>query len=142
MQSAKMGLHPGRPQERVVGLGGIFFKARDPAALVAWYREHLGIIPSFEHGAVFPSDEPPSEREGYVVWSAFAEDTSYFDPSPAAFMINFRVADLDAMLQQLRVAGARVDDRVEESEFGRFGWVTDPEDNRIELWEPPLRSRS
>src|SRR5580704_8997876 len=97
--------------EQVFGIGGVFFKARDPKALAAWYREHLGV-------PVEPAD------------------TSYFGSGPAPFMVNYRVRNLDAMLAQLRAAGAQVDDRVEDYEFGRFGWATDPEGNRFELWEP------
>jgi predicted enzyme related to lactoylglutathione lyase len=124
---------------RVTGFGGLFFKAADPAALAAWYRTHLG-LPSNAGGnlAVFPwrdSDDPA--QEGYTVWSPFPRDTRYFDPSTGSFMVNFRVEDLDALLAGLRSAGADVDDRVQESEYGRFGWVMDPEGNRIELWEPP-----
>lgn len=118
--------------ERVVGVGGIFFKAKDPVALKAWYREHLG-LPSDEHGeTTFAGDAGLS-----VVWSPFPADTTYFEPSSASFMINFRVRDLHAMLAQLRAAGATVDDKVVEESYGKFGWVMDPEGHRIELWEPP-----
>lgn len=123
--------------ERVKGIGGVFFKSRDPKALLDWYRDNLGI--EHEHGcAVFHwrrPDEP--ERKGSTVWSPFAQDTKYFDPSPAPFMVNYRVDDLDAMLKQLREAGITVDDKIEESEFGRFGWAMDPDGNRFELWQPP-----
>jgi predicted enzyme related to lactoylglutathione lyase len=119
--------------ERVLGIGGVFFKARDPKGLAAWYREHLGVPvePGQAHGAFASAaaGEP-------TAWSAFPADTGYFGPGPAPFMVNYRVRDLDAMLAQLRAAGAVVDDRVEEYEFGRFGWATDPEGNRFELWEP------
>jgi catechol 2,3-dioxygenase-like lactoylglutathione lyase family enzyme len=124
--------------EKVTGIGGIFFKTTDPKKIKAWYREHLGITPG-SHGAVAfewrEKDDPA--KTGYTVWGPFPDDTDYFDPSPAPFMINYRVDNLDAMLEQLRSAGVTVDDRVEEYEYGRFGWVMDPEGNRIELWEPP-----
>lgn len=122
--------------ERVVGIGGIFLKARDPEGLAAWYRDHLGVpidaghtYGTFTAGAVGGGPEQ-------TVWSAFAADTTYFAPSEAPFMVNYRVDDLDRMLAQLRTAGADVDDRVEEYAYGRFGWAMDPEGNRFELWEP------
>jgi predicted enzyme related to lactoylglutathione lyase len=119
--------------ERILGIGGVFFKARDPKALAAWYREHLGVSiePEQTYGA-FASAAAGEQ----VVWSVFPADTSYFGPGPAPFMVNYRVRNLDAMLAQLRAAGAQVDDRVEDTDYGRFGWATDPEGNRFELWEP------
>jgi len=120
--------------ERVLGVGGIFFKAKDPATLKAWYRDHLG-LPTDEQGeTTFSTQGDPGPC---LVWSPFPADTTYFEPSKAPFMINFRVKDLRAMLAQLRAAGAAVDDKVQEEPFGKFGWVMDPEGNRIELWEPP-----
>ncbi len=118
--------------ERVQGIGGIFFKARDPKALAVWYREHLGVPvePGQTHGVL------AAEARAPTVWSAFPADTPYFGPGPAALMVNYRVRDLDAMLAQLRAAGAQVEDRVEEYDYGRFGWATDPEGNRFELWQP------
>ena len=119
--------------ERVVGIGGVFFKARDPKTLAAWYREHLGL--PIEAGQTYGPFE--SQRSGEVtVWSTFPDDTSYFGGGAASCMINYRVGDLGAMLAQLRAAGAVVEERVEEYENGRFGWATDPEGNRFELWEP------
>lgn len=119
---------------RVTGLGGIFFKSRDPTALAAWYAEHLGLSVDDWGGVRFDEDEG---RAGYTLWSAFAADTTYFAPSTQSFMVNFRVDDLDALLAQLRAAGVEVDPRIEESEFGRFGWIMDPDGTRIELWQPP-----
>jgi predicted enzyme related to lactoylglutathione lyase len=120
--------------ERVLGVGGIFFKAKDPAKLKAWYRDNLG-LPSDEQGeTMFTAQTDPSS---FLIWSPFPADTKYFEPSTAPFMINFRVKDLRAMLAQLRAAGATVDEKVQEESFGKFGWVMDPEGNRIELWEPP-----
>ena len=115
--------------ERVLGIGGVFFRARDPDALRSWYAEHLGIDLQSFGSAVFEG--------GQTVWSIFAGDTDYFGPSDQQSMVNYRVSDLDAMLAQLRKVGASTDDKIEESEFGRFGWATDPEGNRFELWEPP-----
>ncbi|MHA6205421.1 VOC family protein [Dyella soli] len=119
---------------KVIGLGGFFFKARDPKALGEWYERHLGLPVEEWGGARFGED--PS-RAGYTLWSPFAADTTYFAPSTQPYMVNFRVDDLDALLAQLRAAGVTVDDRVDESEYGRFGWIMDPEGTRIELWQPP-----
>ncbi len=122
---------------RVVGLGGVFIKSRDPAALRAWYRKHLGLaIDDTYGGCTLPLNEPP-QPNACSVFSVFAASSTYFDPSPAPFMLNFRVADLDAVLAALRAEGCAVDDKVERSEFGAFGWVMDPEGHRIELWQPP-----
>jgi catechol 2,3-dioxygenase-like lactoylglutathione lyase family enzyme len=123
---------------RVMGIDGIFFKARDPDRLRAWYREHLGLEIADWGGVVFePLVTSPAGRQGTTVWSIFPGDTTYFDPGTSPFMINYRVEDLDAVLAALRAEGCQVDDRVESSELGRFGWVMDLEGNRLELWEPP-----
>lgn len=118
--------------ERVTGIGGIFFKAKDPKALGAWYSEHLGVPVEAWGAASFRWSEG-----GTTVWSPFPADTEYFGPGPAGFMVNYRVSDLDAMRAQLIAAGAEVDEKTEDSEFGRFGWASDPEGNRFELWQPP-----
>ncbi len=107
---------------KVTGIGGIFFKAQDPKRLYDWYDKHLGV----KEGEV-----------GTTVWSLFPNDTKYFEPSRAAFMVNYRVDDLDGILAALREQGVEIDERREESEYGRFAWIADPEGNRIELWEPP-----
>jgi predicted enzyme related to lactoylglutathione lyase len=119
--------------ERVLGLGGLFFKAKDPHALAAWYRDHLGV--PIEEGQTYGTlvSEGAGEQ---TVFSTFPATTTYFAPSEAPFMVNFRVRDLDAMLAQLRAAGARVDEKVEDHSYGRFGWAMDPEGNRVELWQP------
>ena len=116
--------------ETVQGIGGVFFRARDPEALRAWYAERLGIDME-DYGTTFTAAEGDQ-----TVWAPFAADTEYFGPTGQQSMVNFRVRDLDAMLDQLRAAGVAVDERVEEMEFGRFGWATDLEGNRFELWEP------
>ncbi len=124
--------------KRVTGIGGIFFKAQDPQALGAWYRQHLGIGVEEWGGAAFRWATPDNPTgTGTTVWSPFKADTTYFAPSTASFMINYRVDDLHALLAQLRAEGCQVDDKVEESAYGKFGWVFDPEGNKIELWEPP-----
>jgi predicted enzyme related to lactoylglutathione lyase len=119
-------------KQAVLGIGGVFFKAKDPKALAAWYAEHLGVpVAAGETYAPF------SEEHAETVWATFPQDAKYFAPSESSLMINYRVADLDAMLAQLRAAGVTVEDKVEESVFGRFGWAMDPEGNRFELWQPP-----
>ncbi len=119
--------------EHVRGVGGVFFKARDPKALAAWYREHLGIpVPDGQTYAAFESAAAGEQ----TAWSAFPADTDHFGSGGSGLMVNYRVDDLDAMLAQLRTAGAQVDDHVEDYDYGRFGWAVDPEGNRFELWEP------
>jgi predicted enzyme related to lactoylglutathione lyase len=124
--------------KRVTGIGGVFFKARDPKALGEWYRTHLGFNVEDWGGVAFRWVTPDNPTgTGTTIWNPFQEDTSYFAPSTARFMINFRVHDLQALLAALRAEGCDVDAKVEESEYGKFGWVQDPEGNRIELWQPP-----
>lgn len=122
--------------ERVTGLGGVFLKADDPERMYQWYETHLGM--AREEGMVLfhwrQAQDP--EKPGMTVWSFFPRDSKYFDPSKASFMINFRVADLDGLLAALRAEGVTVDKR-EDSDYGRFAWILDPEGNRVELWEPP-----
>lgn len=120
--------------KRVTGIGGVFFKANDPEALRKWYATHLGIEVQDWGGAVFP------DANGNTVWSIFASTTKYLEPSTQPFMINYRVSDLMALLEVLRSEGCAVDEKTDVSEFGKFGWVMDPEGNRIELWEPPAAS--
>lgn len=121
--------------QRVIGLGGVFFKAKDPKALHQWYRDHLGLSVGNDGSAVLPFGGDGDS--GYAVWAAFRDDTKYFEPSKSPFMVNFRVADLTALLSALRAEGCDVADKMEDSEYGKFGWVMDPEGNRVELWEPP-----
>ena len=122
--------------KRVTGIGGIFFKAKDAGSLRDWYRTHLGIEADGANGFIFEWREAEHpDKTGQTVWSVFPGDTKYFAPSQASFMINYRVADLGAMLEQLRAEGVEVE-RAENYEYGKFAWVMDPEGNRIELWEP------
>lgn len=120
---------------RATGIGGIFFKAKDPQALGAWYRDHLGLKVDDWGGVAFRWAD--DSATGTTIWSPFKEDTAYFAPSTASFMVNFRVADLHALLAALRAEGCQVDEKTQESEYGKFGWVVDPEGNKVELWEPP-----
>lgn len=122
---------------RVTGFGGVFFKAKDPKALGEWYRVHLGMDVQDWGGVSFRWADDTKASTGTTIWSPFKEDTSYFAPSAAPFMVNFRVDNLHELLSALRAEGCSVDDKVEESEYGKFGWVMDPEGNRVELWQPP-----
>jgi catechol 2,3-dioxygenase-like lactoylglutathione lyase family enzyme len=114
---------------RVTGIGGVFFRARDPAALATWYREVLGI------------GQPPDlwrQEAGFTVFAPFPADTDYFGRPEQAFMVNFRVEDLDGLLAALRARGIAVETRAEwDGEAGRFARIHDPEGNPLELWEPP-----
>jgi len=118
--------------ERATGIGGVFLRSSDPVALARWYTEHLGVTAY--------SEEAPGtwwQQAGPTVWSPFPADTDYFGRREQAWMINFRVRDLDAMIAQLREAGVQVDDEIQSMDgIGRFGWGSDPEGNRFELWEP------
>ena len=121
--------------EQVTGIGRVFFKARDPKRLSDWYREHLG-IPTTDGYADFAWRERDRPNEiGRTVWSIFPAETDYFGRSTSSFMLNYRVANLERMLEQLRGAGIVIE-KVEDTDYGRFAWVMDPEGNRLELWEP------
>ena len=123
--------------KRVTGIGGVFFKAKDPKALADWYRTHLGLKVEAWGGATFRWADGDADGTGVTAWNLFKQDTSYFAPSTASFMINYRVDDLHALLAALRAEGCQVEDKVDESEYGKFGWVIDPEGNKLELWQPP-----
>ena len=124
--------------KRVTGIGGIFFKGQNADDLRTWYREHLGIPVTNEYGYPFKwkGVEDPDE-DGATIFSIFAGDTDYFAPSKSSFMVNYRVDDLHALLAKLREEGVKVDEKIDESEYGKFGWAYDPDGNKIELWEPP-----
>lgn len=124
--------------KRVTGIGGIFFNARDPVALRAWYQRHLGIDVQEWGGAAFVwADDDGKPVGGTTIWSIGAADSGHFAPSTAPFMVNYRVADLHALVKLLRDEGCNVLEKIEESEYGKFAWVMDPEGNKVELWEPP-----
>ena len=125
--------------KRITGIGGVFFRAKDPARLMAWYQKHLGVKPESKgsNNSVFQWRERDDETKvAHTVWAIFPHDKKYFDPSRSAFMINYRVQDPDRLLEQLKSEGVTVDEKREEYDYGKFGWITDPEGNRIELWEP------
>jgi len=124
--------------KRVTGIGGIFFKAKDPKAMQAWYKRHLGIDVQDWGGAAFPwTDADGKPVGGTTAWLIDPADTDHFAPGPASFMVNYRVADLHGLLKALKEEGCKVLDKVDESDYGKFGWVLDPEGNKVELWEPP-----
>ena len=123
---------------RVLGVGGVFFRSADPGRLAKWYRDTLGLeIENWgaTHGTSFAPDAMPAHA--FTVWSTFPSDTEYFGKQRQSFMINLVVDDLDAALGNVRAAGGEVIPEKEEHDFGRFGWIVDPDGNRVELWEPP-----
>ena len=121
---------------RVTGIGGIFFKSEKPKATMKWYYENLGLAPN-DYGSVFEFREGANaDNKGYLQWSPFDANTKYFDPSNAEFMINYRVKNIEALVDQLKKAGVTICDEIEEYEYGKFVHILDPENNKIELWEP------
>lgn len=124
--------------KRVTGIGGIFFKAKDAPALRAWYQRHLGIDVQAWGGTAFSwanADGQPTG--GSTVWSISPAQDETFAPSAAPFRINYRVDDLHALVRALRDEGCEVLEKIDESEYGKFAWVIDPEGHKVELWEPP-----
>ena len=122
--------------EKVTGIGGIFFKCKDVKAVNEWYKTHLGFDTS-PYGTSFEWREvEDSTKKGLTQWSPFAESTKYFEPSIKDFMINYRVADLEAFVEQLKNEGVTIVDKIEDSEYGKFVHILDVEGNKIQLWEP------
>ena len=122
--------------KRVTGLGGVFFKCKDPEKVKEWYRTHLG-IESDRYGGKFEWLDPnAADKKCYTAWSPFSMNTKYFSPSEKPFMFNYRVENLEALLEVLRKEGVNVVGEVEAYDYGKFGWIMDPEGNKIELWEP------
>lgn len=122
--------------KRVTGIGGIFFQARDAKALRAWYQTHLGIDVQAWGGTAFRWADDAGAATGTTAWSISPAGSDSYAPSAAPFMVNYRVANLDALLDALRAEGCHVIGS-EASAYGKFGWVLDPEGNKVELWEPP-----
>lgn len=123
--------------KRVIGIGGVFFKSEDNTALRGWYNKHLG-IEAEAWSAVFEwrrKDNP--EDLTSTAWNLFKKDTTYFEPSKKDFMVNYQVEDLYELLAQLAEEGVTILGEPQDSEYGKFGWILDPEGNKIELWEPP-----
>jgi len=124
--------------KRVTGIGGVFFKAKDAPALQAWYKTHLGIDVQAWGGASFEwADLDGKPIGGTTAWLVAPADSNQFAPGSASFMVNYRVADLHALIAALRAEGCNVLDKIDDSEYGIFGWVIDPEGNKVELWQPP-----
>ena len=123
---------------RVTGVGGIFFKAKDAPALQAWYKRHLGIDVQPWGGAAFEwVGEDGKPAGGTTAWLIVPQESKQFAPGNASFMVNYRVADLHGLIATLKAEGCNVLDKIDESDYGKFGWVIDPEGNKVELWEPP-----
>ncbi|MEZ4618030.1 MAG: VOC family protein [Caldilineaceae bacterium] len=124
--------------KRVTGIGGIFFNSPDPVALRAWYKAHLGIDVQEWGGTAFQwADDDGTPVAGSTVWTVNDATSNAFAPSTASFMINYRVADLQALVAALRAEGCTVLEESDASEYGKFAWVIDPDGNKVELWEPP-----
>ncbi|KIC36179.1 VOC family protein [Leisingera sp. ANG-M7] len=124
---------------RVTGIGGVFIKARgDAKALAAWYRDHLGLDLQDFGGAVLNWQDDTAEDGGLTVWATAEAEGTWFDPSTAGFMINYRIDDMDGMIAQLMAAGIPILKGPDTHENGRFAWIMDPEGNKVELWEPKL----
>jgi predicted enzyme related to lactoylglutathione lyase len=124
--------------KRVTGIGGIFFKAQDAPAMHAWYKRHLGIDVQAWGGTAFAwTDGDGKPVGGTTIWSIGGAQGDPFAPSASSFMVNYRVADVHALVKLLREEGCNVLEKVDESAYGKFAWVIDPEGNKVELWEPP-----
>lgn len=123
-------------KKKVTGIGGIFFKCEQPDELKEWYDKNLGLVTN-QYGALFEfrKAEKPSQK-GYLQWSPFQEDTDYFEPSDKEFMINYRVENIEDLVEELKRNGVPVLDEIESYEYGKFVHILDPENNKIELWEP------
>ncbi len=122
--------------KKVTGIGGIFFKCKNPESMREWYNKNLGLVTN-EYGSLFEfrmSDKP--EEKGYLQWSPFEKKTTYFKPSEKEFMINYRVENLEELVEEMRAAGVEILDEIETYEYGKFVHILDPENNKIELWEP------
>lgn len=124
---------------KVTGIGGVFFKARvDSAALAKWYEKHLGVKLADFGGAILNWPDDKANDKGLTVWHVAASNSKWFSPSQSAFMINYRIDDMDAMLAQLQQGGVEILQGPESHENGRFAWIMDPDGNKVELWEPKL----
>lgn len=122
--------------KKVTGIGGIFFKTKDPEKMKDWYNKNLGLATN-EYGSVFEFREADNpDKKAYSVWSPFKNDSDYFQPSEKDFMINYRVVNIEKLVEELRLAGVTICDPIESYEYGKFVHILDPENNKIELWEP------
>ena len=125
--------------QKVIGVGGIIFKAKDQEKLTNWYKENLGIDFQYGYFEFKWADEPANVAPGSTVFGIFKDDTTEI-PSDKSFTINLRVVDLDGLLAELTEKGVTVSEKVDEADFGRFGWLVDPEGNKVQLWEPANKS--
>jgi len=122
--------------KRVTGIGGIFFKCKDPEKIKAWYKKHLG-LQTDSYGTNFEwRQTEDTTQKGFTQWSPFKEDTKYFEPAKRDFMVNYRVDNLEALVEQLKIEGVTIVDDIEDFEYGKFVHILDVEGNKIELWEP------
>lgn len=122
--------------KKVTGIGGIFFKCKDPNQMKEWYKAHLGLDTN-EYGATFEwREESDPTKKGATQWNPFNDSTKYFEPSKKDFMINYRVADLEALVEQLKKEGVTIVDNIETYDYGKFVHIMDIEGNKVELWEP------
>lgn len=125
---------------RVTGIGGVFLKAKDPKTLSAWYAKHLNVVLSEYGGITFRwADEVP-KGTGTTAWSLFPAESKYFGPGPQTAMVNYRVDDLDGILEKMKADGVTIDPKREDASYGKFAWIVDPEGNRVELWQPLVKS--
>lgn len=123
-------------EPKVTGIGGVFFKSSDPDATKEWYKKHLGMVTD-QYGALFEFRNTNNPDEiNYLQWSPFKDDTSYFEPSKKAFMINYRVQNIEGLVEKLKTAGVTICDEIESFEYGKFVHIMDDEGNKLELWEP------
>ena len=121
---------------KVTGIGGIFFKCKDPKQMNEWYKTHLG-FDTKPWGTNFEwRDDANPDKKGSTAWSTFPETTKYFEPSAKEFMVNYRVDDIEALVEQLKTEGVTIVDQIEDSDFGKFVHILDPEGNKLQLWEP------
>ena len=126
---------------RILGIGGIFFKSANQQQMREWYGKHLGLADKGQ-GVMMPwreKDNPATEH--VTVWTVFPGNTKYFEPSQAAFMVNYIVDDLDALLERLQKEGVKIDPKRQDADYGRFAWIYDPDGNKIELWQPPTPAK-
>lgn len=127
--------HKGMAMKRVTGIGGVFFKCKDPAKFKQWYKTHLGLNTS-TYGARFNwREEADSTQKGYTLWTPFSEKTKYFEPSAQNFMINYRVENIEALVTELKKEGVTILDKVETYDYGKFVHILDIEGNKVELFE-------
>ncbi|MCO6473032.1 MAG: hypothetical protein PHW27_08680 [Melioribacteraceae bacterium] len=124
-----------KKEGRVTGIGGVFFKSDNPKEINEWYYKNLGLAPN-DYGSIFEFRESDSRNKIYLQWSPFSKSTNYFEPSEKEFMINYRVVNIEALVEQLKENGVTVLDSIESYDYGKFVHIMDPEGNKIELWEP------